>query len=268
MREQNNEVIEIDLLRLLRALWDRVWLILLAGLAAAAISFSYAKFLIEPRYEASILMYVNNSSFTVGSTSFSINSSEISAAQSLVDTYIVIMESRTTLEDVIKRADVDYSYETLRSMIKASAVNGTEIFRVTVNSTDPEEAALLANTISKVLPNTISDVVDGSSVRIVDRAVVPTQKVSPSITKYTAIGFALGFLLCCVVVALIDMFDDAIRDADYLTQTFDAPVLASVPDLMGGSSANYNYNYKYKYDYKYNYNYYAHKKQKSEREDA
>ena len=262
MREQNNEVIEIDLLRLLRALWGRIWLILLAGLLAAGIGFSYARFAVSPRYEASILMYVNNSSFSLGSTSFSINSSEISAAQSLVDTYIVIMESRTTLEDVIKRADVDYSYEALRKMVTAGAVNGTEIFRVTVNSTDPEEAALLANTISKVLPDTISDVVDGSSVRIVDRAVVPTQKVSPSITKYTAIGFALGFLISSAVVALIDLFDDVIRDADYLTQNFDAPVLASVPDLMGGSSANYNYNYKYKYDY------YAPKKQKSEREDA
>lgn len=245
MTERNDEVIEIDLLRLLRALWHRAWLILLAGIMAAGIGFSYAKFAITPRYEAGALMYVNNSSFSVGSTSFSISSSQISAAQSLVDTYVVILQSRTTLEEVIKKANVPYSYEQLHGMVRAAAVNGTEIFKITVNSTNPEEAALLANTIAKVLPDIISNVVDGSSVRIVDRAVVPTQKVSPSITKYTAIGFALGFLVSSAVVALIDMFDDVIRDADYLTQTFNAPVLASIPDLMGGSTSKYGY-YAYK----------------------
>lgn len=249
MTERNDEVIEIDLLRLLRALWHRAWLILLAGIMAAGIGFSYAKFAITPRYEAGALMYVNNSSFSVGSTSFSISSSQISAAQSLVDTYVVILQSRTTLEEVIKKANVPYSYEQLHGMVRAAAVNGTEIFKITVNSTNPEEAALLANTIAKVLPETISDVVDGSSVRIVDRAVVPTQKVSPSITKYTAIGFALGFLISSAVVALIDMFDDVIRDADYLTQTFNAPVLASIPDLMGAPTSKYGY-YAYKKDTK------------------
>ena len=71
-------------------------------------------------------MYVNNSNLSVGSTSISLT--DLNAAQSLVDTYIVILKSRPTLEDVIEKANVSYTYEQLESMISASSVDGTEGF--------------------------------------------------------------------------------------------------------------------------------------------
>lgn len=78
------------------------------------VMFSYAKFLIVPLYESKAMMYVNNSSLSLGNTSFSISSGELSAAQSLVETYIVILKSRLTLNAVIEKADLPYTYEELK----------------------------------------------------------------------------------------------------------------------------------------------------------
>src|SRR5699024_32789 len=85
--DKKNTYYEIDLMQLLQALWKKAWALVLAALIGGGIAFSYSAFLIAPLYEAEAQMYVNNSSFSVGSTSFSINNAELTAAQSLVDTY-------------------------------------------------------------------------------------------------------------------------------------------------------------------------------------
>ena len=250
--EKKPDYFEIDVLRLLTAIWQRIWLVILAAVLCGAIAFSYASFLVTPLYDSSALMYVNNSSFSLGSTSFSISSAELSAAQSLVDTYIVILKTRTTLLDVIEKADLDYSYETLSNMISASAVNGTEIFKISVTSDDPQEAEKIANTIANILPQKISGIVDGSSVRIVDYAVVPSQKASPNITRYTAIGLIIGIALSCLWIVVAELLDDLVHGIDALPNHENIPVLAEIPDLEEShrSKGYYSY-YKSKGSYAY-----------------
>ena len=130
----DNEMV-IDLVQLAKALWHRAWAILLAMVIFGAAAFSYAYFLITPLYKASAMLYVNNSSLSVGSTK--VDLSDLNAAQSLVDTYIVILKTRTTLEEVIEAAGLSYDYETLSDMIEAGAVNSTEVFSIEVTSPDP-----------------------------------------------------------------------------------------------------------------------------------
>lgn len=230
----NNNYIEIDLLRLVGALWHRAWAILLTMALFGGAAFSYANFLATPLYESSALMYVNNSSFSVGSTAISL--SDLNASKSLVDTYLVIMKTRMTLNEVIEQAQLNYSYEELRRMIHAASVNGTEVFSITVTSPDPQEAEKIANTIVEVLPRKIEKIMDGSSVRAVDYAVVPDRKCSPNITKYTVIGLALGCLISAAVIVLIELMDEQIRSEDQLTQNYEFPLLASIPDLMSSKA--------------------------------
>lgn len=243
VKERDNEEVEIDLLALARALWRRAWAVILAMLIGGAAMFSYASFLITPLYQAKALMYVNNSSLSVGNTKLSISQAELSAAQSLVDTYIVILNSRTTLNDVIKEAEVPYTYEQLSSMISAQAVNSTEVFEVVVTDANPQEAEKIANAIADVLPNKIAAIVEGSSARIVDYAVVPSQKSSPNITKLTAMGLLAGFVLSAAVIIVLELMDETIHDEDYLAQNFDLPVLAAIPDMLNGGKDKGYYKY-------------------------
>lgn len=236
--QQDNEMV-IDLVQLAKALWRRAWAILLAMVVFGGAAFSYAYFIITPLYKASAMLYVNNSSLSVGSTK--VDLSDLNAAQSLVDTYIVILKTRTTLEDVIEAAGLSYDYETLSKMIEAGAVNSTEVFSIEVTSPDPAEAEKIANTIAELLPDRIAEIVDGSSVRIVDYAVVPSHKASPSLSRYTLLGLLLGAVVSCGVIVLRVLFDEQIRDEDYVRETFDLPLLAAVPDLTAKSAGDYYY---------------------------
>ena len=226
------EYYTIDLMQILRALWYRAWLIVLAAVIGAAAGFSYAKFMITPTYSSSIMLYVNNTSFSMGNANFSISSSQIVAAQSLVKTYSQILDNRTTLERVIEKAGVSYNYRQLSSMITSGAANETEIMKVTVVSTDPYEAALIANSIAEVLPVRISEIIDGASMEVVDTAVPNLGKIAPSITKYTAIGMFLGAFLVCALIAVMAILDDTIHDEEYILQTYNYPILAKIPDLL------------------------------------
>lgn len=238
--QQGNEGIRIDLMKIIDALLRRAWIIVLAMVMCGILAFSLASGFITPLYKANVLMYVNNSSFSVGSTNFSISSSEITAAKSLVDTYIVILRTRMTLNEVISAGNLNYSYADLNDMISAEAVNGTEVFSVTVTSPDPQEAEHIANTIGMILPDKIADVVEGSSVRIVDFAVVPARKSSPNVSQFTMIGLILGLLISCAAIVIVEMLDDQIDSEEYLLNHYGKiPLLTAIPDLLDSKDQGY-----------------------------
>lgn len=245
-----HEEFEIDLLALAKALWRKALVIILVALLTASAVFVFTFLFISPSYDATASFYVNNSSFSFGSTSFSISTSELNASNSLVNTYIYILRSRTTLEDVIAKAGLNYPYGTLSKMITTEAVTGTAAFNVTVRSSSPTEAELIANTIAQVLPNRIAEIVDGSSVRIVDYAIVPAHRSAPSYTTNTVIGFLAGTILAAGFITvrfLIDEQNDmAIHSADDLRKMYpDIKVLAMIPDMRLSQKRGYYYSSYY-----------------------
>lgn len=238
MENRNDEEMEIDLLKLARALWRRAWAIMLAAVIFGGAALAYTAIFVTPLYKAEALMYVNSSDISVGGAKLSISQGELTAAQSLIKTYAVILTSRTTLNDVIEQSGVSYTYEELKDMISAQSVNSTEVFSITVTSPSPREAEMLANTIARILPEKIAAIVEGSSARIVDYAVEPARKSSPSLSKNTLIGAMVGFVLACGIVVIMELTDEQIHDSDYLIQTYDIPVLAVIPDLLSSTSTN------------------------------
>lgn len=241
------EYFVIDLTHIIKTLLHRAWMIIISSFIGAAIGFSIAAFAIAPTYSSSIMLYVNNSSFTMGDIGFSISSSEISAAQSLVKTYTVLLKNRTTLEEVIKSTGVSYTWEELYDMIEATPVNETEIMRVTITCEDPYEAKKIANGIAKVLPRRISEVVEGSSMEVVDSAIAVKEKVAPSITGFTAAGFVLGAMISCMLLIIFALLDNTVHDEEYILNTYNYPILAKIPDLLETPTKRHGYYQRYYY---------------------
>ena len=240
---QYTEEDTIDLLELAKAIWKNILIIALVAVLLGSAAFGVSAFVLEPTYQATASMYVNNSSFSLGQTSFSISTSELSASNSLVSVYIYILESRTTMEDVIKEANLSYTPTELGEMVTAQGVNNTGAFEITVTSTDPAEAELIANTIAKLLPDRIAEIVDGSSVRIVDYAIIPAHRAGPSLVKNTAMGILIGgFLAAAVVVVnflLNDKSKEMIQCADDLKEMYpDIQILSMIPDMRQSDKKN------------------------------
>lgn len=222
---------EISIEQMVRAVRTKGWIVGLACVLCAAISFSITYFCITPQYEATVKFYVNNSSFSVGSASISLSSGDLTAARNLVDSYIVILKTRETLNDVADYAGVNRTFSEMKEMIAAEAVGNTEIFEITVISEDPQEAEAIANAIASILPKRITSIVEGTSAKVVEAAVVPSRPSSPSYAKNSILGFIVGGILSVAAVVLWLAFDTTIRLEEDITRRCKYPLLATVPDM-------------------------------------
>ena len=235
MAQKERDMIEIDLLKLVLILWRKAWAIVLAMIVMGGIAFGVTYNFIEPTYQASVKVYVNNTN----QNNTAISQADVTVQRTLVQTYIVTLKSRTTLNEVIKQANLDYDFEELSEMISAEAVDSTEVFEVTVVSKDAKEAAEIANTIAEVLPSRISEIVENSSVKILDYAIINNEPISPSYVKNVAIGALAGAVVAVALIFLQFVLDNKIHSEEYLIEHYKYPILAVIPDLAATSKNKY-----------------------------
>jgi capsular polysaccharide biosynthesis protein len=219
---------DLDLIQLIIIIKKRFLWITAFFLLCGAIGYIATTLFVKPLYTATATMYVYSD---VDRTNQSITSSEITASQQLLNTYLVVLKSDTVLDQVAKKLGLNYSASTIRSMMTAGAINDTEAFEVTVTHHDPAMAQKIVNTIIDVAPDQIVRVVKAGGVEVIDYAKLPTSPSSPNKTKIAAISAVLGLFLSTGFVLLLIMLDTKIHDTDDLVEEFDYPVLGSIPTL-------------------------------------
>lgn len=233
---------EIDLLELLKVLWKKAWIIVLCVIVAGAACYYWTYRNLYTSYRSSGMLYVNNSAVSLGSAKLSISSGDIKAVNNLMDTYSVILTSRTTLEEIKAETGLSYTVEELRDMIETETVGETAIFKVSVTTSNPELSAHVTNSILQILPGKIMSVVEGSSVQIVDYATTGEAVMSSNPIKSAIIGALIGLVLSSGIIIVASLLDTKIRGEEFLLETYkDIPILTSVPDLGSNSKNGYSY---------------------------
>ncbi len=235
-KRKDNPEVEIDILPIFKQLLSKLWLIVIVGLVFAGIAFGATKVLIKPTYRSSFTAYVNNK-HTQGSTE-SLTQSDLTAAKQLVSTYTRIIRSNTILTAAAETVHFDYSFSQLQKMVTAEIQGDTEIISVHVTSQDPETAYIFANAIVKTAPKYMTEIVEGSSMKIIDYPMYSDKRYKPNYFNYALLGFAFGALLVIIKV-LVDYFkDDKISDEFELERRFDLPMLGVIPDVLESHEAN------------------------------
>ena len=222
------ETIELDLREIWRVLLKRIWIIVLCTVIAGTAVLIYTVNFVPPQYTASVSMYVNNNS---GKDSDYISSGDLAVALRLVETYVNIIQSDSVLEKVADDTGLMLTARQIRSMLSASAVGETEMFKVTVTSTNPQMSADIANTIAKIAPGEISTIIEGSTAKIIDYAKVPAEQSGPNYLLNTITGFLCGFLLSVLVIVVAHMADNRVKGEQDLKHLCAVPVLGRIPDL-------------------------------------
>lgn len=223
----DRENLEIDLQDIFMYLLYRCWVIILAAAVCASVAFGYTTTMIEPTYQADAMLYVN-ASMSMGDVT--ISASDVGSGSDLIETYTVILNTRTTLQAISDEIDNAYSRTQLSGMISAAAVGSTDVLQVKVISTDPEMAEKIASAVTVVLPEQIATIIDGTSVRIVDTAIVPSSPVAPDVTHNTCVGAAIGAFISVALLVLRRLLETKITSVDYLKDKYaDIPLLAVIP---------------------------------------
>lgn len=243
-QRQEDEEDVIDLLPLLKALWRSAWIIVTIAILAGSATYLGTKLLVTPTYRASFTAYVNNRNKT-GEDTTTVTSSDLTASKSLVYTYSEIMTSRSMLLAAAEQAGIAEDYETIAETVSTNIVSETEIVSVYVTMEDPAQATAMAGAIADLAPGYISQIVEGTSMQIIDQPVMPTDIYSPSYLKNTLIGLVLGGVICCAVIVLKELIDDRIKGEEELENRFGLAIVGTIPNLVTAGKIDDSYGYGY-----------------------
>ncbi len=243
---QQNER-EIDVGRLLSALWRRIWIILICALLGGVLAFLYTRYFVTPMYQSSVTMYVDNRSTAEEEDGY-VSSSSLSTAQRLVKTYAAFIESDSVLNEVIEQSGLQVSAGRIRSMITVAAVNDTEVFKISITCDDPREAALIANVIGNVAVEKIPEILSGTNTKVIDGAKVSGSPVSPNYQKNVILGILVCTVIAMAVICVMAVLDVRILTEDDLIMISEFPILGSIPSFdstehSGGKYSREQYGY-------------------------
>lgn len=223
-QRQNDDDV-IDLVELFYVLWGHAWQIILCLIAGAAIAFAYTYFLVTPLYQATSSIYIVSAS-----NNSVVNLTDLQIGAQLTADYQELMRSRPLLEDVIKNLDLNMSTSALSSMISITNTSDTRILKITVTSPDPQESADIANELVNQACIYLPDIMETDEPNLVEEAIPPTSKSSPSYAKNLVLGGLVGAVLCCGVLVLRYLMNDTFVTPDDVTRYLGVQPLAVIPE--------------------------------------
>lgn len=218
---------EIDLKELFTFVKTKLGLLITITIGVCLIGCIYGLFIQTPMYqsETTVILSTDNSS---------ISQSDLTMNKNLVDTYAEIVKSRRVLDQVIEELELDLTYEELSKQISVTAVNDTEIIRITVTNKDAIKAKNIANVTANYFAKEIVELMGINNVKILDTAIEADKPYNINIGKQIVIYFMVGFVLAAGVLFVIFYFDRTVKSIEQVEQKIKLPILGGVQEYNKG----------------------------------
>lgn len=220
---QQREEIEIDLREIFYVLKKRFLIILLTALVFASGSGIYSFFIANPVYESTSKLYILTQSTSITSLA------DIQMGSSLALDYVEMIQSRAVVEEVIDNLGMNIEYEEMRGMLTVTNPADTRILNISIQNTDAALTTEVANEFSEVARKQISQIMQTDEPSVFETAHLPEDPIKPEKTKNVAIAFLLGAFLSALVVIVLYILNDSIRDQDDIEKYLELNTLASIP---------------------------------------
>ena len=214
---ENDDEIEIDLKDLVLEILSFWKWVLFALIIGAVTAYCISRFVMVPQYESTSQFYVLSKSMSITSLA------DIQTGTSLTNDYMVIVEGRPVLEQVIENLGLDETYSSLKNP------SNSRILEITVRDANPSMAKKIADEIARVSVAFIQQKMDQDAPNIIQKGYSDGEPVSPNTMKNTVIGGILGMFLAIAVIVVAYLFNDTIMNADDVQRKLGLNVLGTLP---------------------------------------
>ncbi|MBE0451703.1 MAG: capsular biosynthesis protein [Clostridia bacterium] len=222
----------IELRELFEIILKRKWLIIIITIIALIIGSVYSIYMVTPMYKSDTTLMVNGSKgLSASDIAASFDLGSINLSQKLVVTYGEIVKSRIVMEQVIERLELDLTYAELMRKTTSQQVGSTEILRISVEDQNPEQAALIANTISDVFIKEVMRILKVNNVETIDVAIPAMNPFNIKTTLNIAIATVLGLMLSVFLSFLMEYMDQTIKTEKDVEKHLGLPVVGVIPDF-------------------------------------
>lgn len=220
----SNDEMEIDLKDLFTALKKKAMQIIVVSVLFAMIGFVLSTFVISKKYSSEATIYITPRVSEQGSIDYN----SLQTNSRMVNNYMEILKGEAITSKVAENVGLD-SYEEVLDSLTISNATDTELIAISAETTDPQLSENIVENIISVFNDEMLDVLQIDNIAVINEPDFNEDPVSPSKSKYTILGFAIGFVLSCGITVVRYLFDNRLRTREEAESYLGIPVLASVP---------------------------------------
>lgn len=225
--ETNQSTVEIDIILLLKKLWQKKFMIIFSALLLATLGLMLSLFVLQPKYTSTTKIYVGNQRVH---NEGNITTQDLQVGDYLVKDYQQIIISKDVLVTVIQDEKLDMDTEALLNKLTVSIPTNTRIISISVEDEDVSRATRLANTIREVAAEKIKEITQVEVVKTMEIAEDATAPSSPKTARNTLLGGLIGGFLAVTAVLLSEVLNDRVRRPEDVEEILGMTLLGVVPD--------------------------------------
>ena len=201
----------------------RLWIIILIfAVLAAGLLVLYTYITYVPQYSASATFTVN-----VDVAKSSAQQYNKATANQLAKTFPNILTSGSLNKVVCRDLGVDSISET----ITASVVEDTNLFTITVNSTNPQRAYNVLASVINNYPEVAKFIIGSTQLSLIDTSSVSTVPINyPNYASKAVMGSAVGAIAGLLVIVLLSLATSTIIRGSDISEAYNTVCLGSVPE--------------------------------------
>ncbi|MEY8462806.1 Wzz/FepE/Etk N-terminal domain-containing protein [Streptococcus merionis] len=227
METTDNGQLEIDMLQLMKKLWNRKFLIIFASLILGVMALVTSVFLMKPSYTSTTRIYVVNQK----DQAQGISTQDLQAGDYLVKDYQEIIKSTDVMQAVVAEKGLTITPSALASKVRVSTPTGTRIISISVEDQDPIEASNLTNAVREVAAEKIKTITKVEDVTTLEEAEPSTAPSSPNIRRNVLLGILAGGFLAVAFVLISELLNDRVTRPEDVEEVLGMTLLGVVPEM-------------------------------------
>lgn len=221
-----NEMEEIDLLELFRAVLKYIRLIIVLCIVFGLGGFLVTKFLITPTYTASTSIYLTPQINESGSLDYN---SQM-ANNLLVTNVVNLLTQNNVMSEVAKDVGLENA-DAVKKFVNVTNKQDTQIITVTATTTDPKLSKNIANGTVNTFIKTMQKNLNVRNIEIVDKAKLSYVPSGPSVKKNTMMATLVGGVIGVGYAVLKFLLDNRLRTKEEAEKYLGIPVFAEFPEV-------------------------------------
>ncbi len=233
MGKKNGDYIQIDLLDMLKSVWNYKYIVVLFVVVAVILTSVITVCFTPDTYTSSGVIYVSGKSDTNDEQDSEVQKSDIDTARVLSTTYIETLKTRTFLTEVSKNAGNKYTWSQIKNMMYISTINDTELLTVEFTANSAVDAYNLTKSVLDLAPEILSKVAKGGSIEVLDKAQLPESANSKGLFSKVAISGVVGAVLAVAIIFVLTYFNNKITKSEDIENRYNFSILGIIENNGG-----------------------------------
>ena len=236
-KRHQDEGLDLEpILKFIRIIHAKWWLVMIFILAFSIAGFGIAHITYDESYTSSIIFNVSNK-LDAGEDFNKYNTaSDMQASATIASNFKYIIENgvdfASRVADTVKATSgKDLSYEDIQRMLNVELVSDSTLVRISVKSGDKDLTYDVTTAIQSVYSAFAKDAFPTANISVADSATASKLAADSSKLIYTAAGFLLGAALAVLIILIRARIQNKLLSTEDIKNKFNIDIIATVSDI-------------------------------------